>query len=124
MPRSGNESQLHQGKRRKTITTEPVSSEQMRAMVTAARKAQEKRFIGTKYRFNADIEAADMERFCGLGQEEQEFMEELYGSLQLSARAYHRILKVARTIADLEGAEEISTEHLLEAACYRQTQDF
>ena len=123
MPRSGNESQLHQGKRRKTITTEPVSSEQMRAMVTAARKAQEKRFIGTKYRFNADIEAADMERFCGLGQEEQEFMEELYGSLQLSARAYHRILKVARTIADLEGAEEISTEHLLEAACYRQTQD-
>ena len=50
-------------------------------------------------------------------------MERLYHSLQLSARAYHRILKVARTIADLEGTEKITTEHLLEASFYRPSLD-
>ncbi len=116
---------LHRLKSRQLLQKEPSAetSEQMRARVVAARKLQEKRFQGTMYRFNADVEAADMERFCRLGREEWEFMEQLYGSLQLSARAYHRILKVARTIADLENAEEISTEHLLEAACYRQMRD-
>lgn len=103
---------------------ENESSAQLRRRVFAARKLQEKRFVGTKYQFNADIEAADIERFCGLGFEEQKFMEELYNTLQLSARAYHRILKVARTIADLAGEEEINTEHLLEAAVFRPMQDY
>ncbi len=100
------------------------SSTKMRKRVARARSMQEKRFQGTRYRFNADIEAADMERFCGLGEEEQKIMEELYYSLQLSARAYHRILKVSRTIADMEGEEEIRGEHLLEAACYRPAQEY
>ena len=51
-------------------------------------------------------------------------MERLYGSLQLSARAYHRILRVARTIADLEGAEEIGTAHLMEASYYRPSMEY
>lgn len=109
------------GKNRKI---KPESSMRMRERVIAARECQERRFRDTKYHFNGEVEAADMERFCRLGKEEMKFMEQLYSSLQLTARAYHRILKVARTIADLAGEEEISTEHLLEAACYRPTQDY
>lgn len=100
------------------------SSARMRRRVTAARKLQEERFQGTKYRFNGDVEAADAEHFCGLGGKEQEFAEQLYSSLELSARGYFRMLKTARTIADLAGAEKVHTEHLLEAACYRATSDF
>ena len=51
-------------------------------------------------------------------------MGQLYQTLHLSARAFHRILKVARTIADLEDAEEIQVEHLLEASYYRPTQEY
>lgn len=51
-------------------------------------------------------------------------MEKLYCSLQLSARSYHRILKVARTIADLEGQETLGVEQLLEASCYRPSLEY
>ncbi|MCH5341868.1 MAG: YifB family Mg chelatase-like AAA ATPase [Acetatifactor sp.] len=100
------------------------SSASIRQRVLRAREQQEKRYVGTSYRFNADIDAADMERYCALGQEEQDCMEQLYHSLQFSARAYHRILKVARTIADLEGAEKIGVEHLMEAAFYRPAHEY
>lgn len=97
------------------------SSAVIRERVQRARRRQQERFAGSGYRFNADMEASAMENYCRLGVEERSTMEELYRSLQLSARAYHRILKVARTIADLEDAEEIGVEHLLEAAFYRPT---
>lgn len=100
------------------------NSETIRERVMRARRLQEERFQGTAYRFNADIEVADMERFCALGKEEQKFMEQLFTTLKISARAYHRILKVARTIADLEGAETISVEHLTQASCFRPSLDY
>ena len=100
------------------------SSETVRRRVLRAREFQEKRFSGTSYRFNADIEAADIDKYCPLGREERVCMEQLYHSLQLSARAFHRILKVARTIADLEGAEKIGAEHLMEAAFYRPSSEY
>lgn len=100
------------------------SSADIRKKVDVARKWQERRFRGTEYRFNGDIEAADIERFCGLDEDGQKMMEQLYHSLQLSARAYHRILKVARTIADLDESEAIKSDHLLEAACYRPVLDY
>ena len=92
--------------------------------VLQARKRQEERFAemdrsSRTYRFNADIRAEDMERFCALDGAGKRMMEKLYDTLQLGARAYHRILKVARTIADLAGEEHIREEHLLEAAGYR-----
>lgn len=99
-------------------------SADIRARVSEARKIQELRFQGSRYRFNADIEAADIDKFCPLGAKERECMEKLYDSLQLGARAYHRIQKVARTIADLEKDEDISVEHLMEAACFRPTQEY
>ena len=88
------------------------------------RKRQKQRFIGKRYRFNGDIESSDVEKYCLLGEREQKCMEKLYTSLKLSARAYHRILKVARTIADLAGEDGIREEHLLEAACYRPARDY
>ena len=87
--------------------------------VEKARQTQRDRFRGTGYRFNGDIEAASVERYCALGPKEEKCMERLYSSLRLSARAYHRILRVARTIADLEGADEIGEEHLMEASFFR-----
>lgn len=51
-------------------------------------------------------------------------MGQMYHTLSLSARAYHRILKTARTIADLEGYGEITKDHLLEAACYRPSEEY
>lgn len=99
------------------------SSAEIRSRVMSARERQKKRFEGTPYRFNADIEAAVVEKYCGLGEEERQVMEQLYRSLQLSVRGYHRVLKVARTIADLEDAEKIMTEHLLEASFYRPSSE-
>lgn len=100
------------------------SSDTIRKRIIRAREMQKERFQGTKYRFNGDIEAADMESYCALGKKEQQYMEQLYHSLNLSARAYHRILKVARTIADLEGCAEIGVEHLTEASFYRPAQEY
>lgn len=99
-------------------------SADIRRRVVRARERQKDRVRGSGYRFNGDIEASGIDRYCALGKEEQDCMEQLYHSLKLSARAYHRILKVARTIADLEEKEQIGTEHLLEAACYRPSMEY
>lgn len=97
------------------------SSAQIRERVMAARKRQEERFAGTELHFNADMGAGDVERCCVLGEAELKYMERMFTALQLSARAYHRILKVARTIADLDGSDRIGEMHLAEAICYRQS---
>ena len=101
-----------------------ISSAQMAEMVMRARQMQDKRFKGTSYRFNADLKADDMDEMCPLGAKESVLIEELYKKLQLSARSYHRILRVARTIADIEGSEDIHNEHLLEAASFRPTMEY
>mgnify|MGYP000010854794 FL=1 len=100
------------------------SSEDMKRQIRHARERQAERFAGTDCRFNGDIRAAQVEEYCPLGEEGQKVMEQLYRTLQLSARVYHRILKTARTIADLEDREEITGEHLLEAACYRPSETY
>ena len=65
------------------------------------------------------METKDIGKYCFLGEEEAKYMEQVFYSFHLSARAYHRTLKVARTIADLEESEEIRKMHLAEAICYR-----
>ena len=95
------------------------SSAVIRERVMAARKLQEMRYRETGIRFNSDLKAGDIRRFCKLGMQEQRFMERIFENMKLSARAYHRILKVARTIADLDGKEKIEEMHLTEAVCYR-----
>ncbi len=100
------------------------TTEEIRACVAYARAMQKKRYAGSAYRFNADVDSARLETFCPLSQEAREQLESLYHTLDLSARAYHRIWKVARTIADLEGSSEILAHHILEAACYRPSLEY
>ena len=100
------------------------SSAAILGRVLAARERQRERYAGSSCRANADVQAADMNRYCALGPKEKRCMDKLYHSMQLSARAYHRILRVARTIADLAGAEKIEEEHLMEAVYYRPSQEY
>lgn len=95
------------------------TSAQIRSRVSKARKIQLKRYEREPIYFNSELTPKIIKKYCALGEEEDHFMEMIFEKMQLSARAYHRILKVARTIADLEGEEEILCRHLSEAICYR-----
>ena len=87
--------------------------------VEAAVERQRERYKGTDIRFNSRIPASRMEEFCPLGRKEEKRLEEIFQKLELSTRAYHKILKVARTLADLEGCPVIGIRHLNEAVCFR-----
>ncbi len=95
------------------------SSDTVKRRVLYARKTQEKRFARTSVRTNSQMGIRDLKNFCELGGEEKKILGEASRRLGLSARAYHRVIKVARTIADLAGSENIKKEHLLEAIQYR-----
>jgi magnesium chelatase family protein len=94
-------------------------SECVRARVEAARERQRQRFEGTKLTCNADMGPAEVRQYCDLDDPCRSLMKTAMSQLQLSARAYHRILKLARTIADLAGSEQIGPSHLAEALQYR-----
>ena len=96
---------------------EPSSA--IKARVDAARAVQRERFAGTDVTSNARMGPSSMERFCALDAEGSALMHAAYDALGLTARSYDRILRVARTIADLDGAEEIGPGHLAEAIQYR-----
>lgn len=92
-----------------------TSSNTMRNRVMAARAVQAARYAGTKITTNAELTGAMLDKHCALGQGEQLFLEHAVKSLALSARAYTRIIRIARTIADLEAESHICVEHLAEA---------
>ena len=95
------------------------STRQIKERVMDARSRQERRYRDTRYRFNAELGAGDIRNYCALGMKEQELMEQVFHVMKLSARAYHKIIKVARTIADLSESKNIKTQHLAEAIQYR-----
>lgn len=95
------------------------SSEEIRNRVLGARAAQMKRFSGTDIKCNADMDARAVDRYCTLGAAEKSYIRSVFDRMELSARAFHRMLKTARTIADLDGCESIEKEHLAEAVAYR-----
>ena len=98
---------------------EPSAS--IRARVIAARQRQRARFAEIPGVFcNADMRSRDLARFCKLDPEAQNRMRILLQSLDLSARAYDRVLKVARTIADLAGSDNVTDNHVAEASAYRE----
>lgn len=100
-------------------TENGICSEDMLKQVLKARKIQSERFENTRYLFNSSLDSKGLKEFCALDDAEQKTLEDLCSKMELSARAYHRLLRVARTISDLEGEERIKKEHLLEALCYR-----
>lgn len=96
------------------------TSATVRERVVAARKIQEERFVAEKKVYcNAMMSAKQLRTYCNLDASGQNLLKEAMQRLNLSARAYDRILKVSRTIADLDGAEAIQTNHLAEAIQYR-----
>ncbi len=98
------------------------SSDDIRARVEAARQRQRERFasLNNGVMTNADIRVAEVRQFCELQiMGGQQLVKAAMTQLQLSARAYHRILKLARTIADLAGEDSIQSSHLAEALPYR-----
>ena len=94
-------------------------SSTIRERVRKARKIQEQRFQGKKMFSNSQMSSADLQKYCCLDKESITYLKHTIRELQLSARAYDRILKVARTIADLTGTEKVELEHLYEAVQYR-----
>lgn len=98
----------------------PESSQEIRERVIRARKVQEARFKGLHgIHCNAQIPSKKLHSICHINEEGQALLKDAMDRINLSARAYNRILKVARTIADLDGSESIQTEHLAEAIQYR-----
>ena len=95
------------------------SSARIRERVSKAVAIQHERYEGTDIRFNSDIGVKDIDKYCHLGRKEERLMREAFEKIGLSARAYHRMIRVARTIADLDGSDEIRTEHLSEAIGFR-----
>jgi len=91
----------------------------IRERVIRAREAQQRRFVGEKIYSNAAMTPRMIRRYCKIDAEGEQMLERAMTRLGLSARAYDRILKVSRTIADLEGAEDIRSAHVAEAVGYR-----
>ena len=104
---------------RKEQAPEPAGSAEMRAQVIRAMEVQRARYAGTAYRSNGDLDETGIRRYCDLGRECRGMMQRAFERLGLTMRGYHRVLKIARTIADLDEKEEIGTGHLAEALIYR-----
>lgn len=100
-------------------TTLAESSASIRERVMRARRVQAERFVGTGIHTNTMMSSAMLRKFCPLTAESRMLLDRAMERLQLSARAYDRIIKVARTIADLEGAADIAPTHISEAITYR-----
>jgi magnesium chelatase family protein len=98
-------------------TGEPSAT--VRARVEAARTIQRNRFESTNLQTNSDMGPAEIRQFCPLDETSTNLIKAAMQQMQLSARAYHRILKLARTITDLAGSEQIQTPHIAEAIQYR-----
>ncbi len=95
------------------------SSKEMRIQVERARKMQQERYRNTNIDFNAGLSATDIKKYCTMTKSAKELLELAYKKMDLSMRGYHKIRKVARTIADLDGIEKIQEEHMAEAIGYR-----
>lgn len=99
-------------------------SEVIRKRVEECREIQKERFKNYKnIKFNSQMSTKEIKKFCEVGNEEKEYLRKIFNVKKLSARTYHKVLKVARTIADMAKVEKIGVEHLIEACNYRSLED-
>lgn len=98
-----------------SATPKEWSTAEMADRILAARAIQERRFAGSHFHYNSELSGAMLDKYCHLSESCHNLMRAAMNRLALSARAYSRILRVARTIADLEGAGNINEAHLAEA---------
>lgn len=95
------------------------TSKEIRKDVLRVHEIQKDRFAGTKIRFNSRLSGKEAEKYCIMDQDAGRLLEKVYAKMGLSVRGYYKILKTARTIADLDGSEKIRENHISEAVCYR-----
>jgi magnesium chelatase family protein len=100
--------------------TKEEASSVIRKRVEAARARQAERYKGTVFSCNSELSGGEVKKYCVLTEEAKKCMEAAYDRLAFSARSYHRILKTARTVADLAEAETIDENHIAEALLYRE----
>lgn len=99
-------------------------SEVIRKRVEECRDIQKERFKNYKnINYNSQMTTKEIKKFCEIGSEEKEYLRKIFNVKKLSARTYHKVLKVARTIADMEKSDAIRVEHLVEACNYRSLED-
>lgn len=99
------------------------SSHEIQKRVLLCHQIQCERYKNEEFSHNSSIPASRLEEFCALGEKEQKYMESIYEKMNLTARTYHKILRVARTIADLAQSKNIQLPHLNEAICYRNVDE-
>ena len=96
--------------------------ERSRQAIQTARALQAQRFEGTKLVTNSEIGHKTVARYCALSPEAEALLLEMVNKRGFSLRAYHKIQKVARTIADLEGSERVGASHIAEAVAFRMSE--
>ena len=103
------------------LTSDSVEnqSDLIRQRIEGARKKQKIRFANDKILTNSEMNIPEIKKYCEHDEQSQELLKKYVNSGKLSARGYHRILKVARTIADLADCDNIKYEHIAEALMYR-----
>ena len=101
------------------VRAEAEPSAEVKARVDAARKRQNARFGEDSVMCNARMGPGEMRSYCRLDEECSQLMKDAFEAMGLTARSYDRILRVARTIAALDGSEEIQPQHIAEAIQYR-----
>lgn len=95
------------------------TSAQIKQRVLQAQQIQLERYKNENFFFNSQLGAAQIEYYCPLGNKEKTLLQNVFDRMNFSARAYHKILKVARTVADLEGCKDINSKHIAEVIQYR-----
>lgn len=103
--------------------SENESSHDIRERIERAREIQKKRFSGTPLFFNSEMKQGEIRQYCILDADGEQFLKTMFGRLGLSARGYNRVLRVARTVADLDGEPNILQRHLMEAISYRDPEE-
>ncbi|MNN84006.1 Competence protein ComM [compost metagenome] len=103
-----------------TDTGGHLSSQEMREQVMSARRIQDRRYEGSSYRYNGELSGRALRQFCRPAPEAEALLASAFQVMGLSVRAHDRVLKLARTIADLEGSADILLNHLAEALQYRK----
>ncbi|MGP1569528.1 MAG: YifB family Mg chelatase-like AAA ATPase [Eubacteriales bacterium] len=97
-----------------------MNSEEMRNIVKRSREIQEMRYKNIGIRFNAQLDGSNVRKYCNLDADGERLMEQAFSKMKLSGRGYSKILKIARTIADIDESKNIKVQHLSEALSYRQ----